>query len=158
MKGQAWSLDAILAIGVVVVAIIGFFIFTSGNVSERGTKQLVEENTALSAGTQGPEQGSLSFVMQQLDEARVLRLSKMPYADAKRELGLTTDFCIHFTDNNGNIIPIGGVWFLGSPDINVTVPGPLNEKFIFTCNGTLLAPSCTDTAVAGTALEAICKG
>jgi hypothetical protein len=156
MKGQAWSLDAILAIGVVLVAIIGFVMFTSDSFSKEGTKRLVEENTALSAGTQGPEQSSLSVIMQQLDEARVLRLSKMPYTNAKRELGLTTDFCIHFTDNDGNIIPIGGVWFLGSPDLNVTVPGPLNEQYVFTCNGTLLAPSC-DT-VKDTALASVCKG
>ncbi len=156
MKGQAWSLDAILAIGVVLVAILGFFIFTSGNVSDRGTQQLVQENTALSAGTQGPEQGTLSFVMQGLDESRIVRLSKLNYVDAKRELGLTTDYCIHFTDSNGNIMPIGGVWFLGSPDLNVTVPGPGNVDYIFTCNGTLLSPGCA--SVAGTALESVCKG
>ena len=142
-EGQVWSLDAIVAIGVVVVAIIGLIIFSSGLTGERGTQQLVQENTALTQGTGSPSQSNLSILQAELDEARVQALSRMSYDDAKRELGLTTDFCIHFTDQNGNIMPVGGVWFLGDPDLTVTVPGPGNIEYMFTCNGTLLLPKCS---------------
>jgi hypothetical protein len=155
-QGQVWSLDAIVAIGVVVVAIIGLIIFSSGLIGQRGTQQLVAENTALTQGTASPSQSNLSILQQQLDETRVQALSRMSYEDAKRELGLTTDFCIHFADQSGNIIPVGGVWFLGDPDLTVTVPGNGGVSYTFTCNGTLLLPACANLP-ANSALRFVSK-
>ena len=130
---QIWSLDAILAVVLLSFAIIGFIVFTSSMVPQRRTAQLVQENAVLANALSAQVQDSNFTVLQDhLDETRIAQLSKMRYADIKTQLGLTTDFCIYFTDKSGNLVKKGGVYFLGAPYINISAGG-----CIFSCNGTL---------------------
>jgi len=136
-KGQVFSGDAVIAIVVLVLAIIGFLIFSQRTGDERATSSLVEENSVLADVLSAQQTGGdVPIIGERLDEARIRQLHALDYQSLKRELGMKSDFCIHFTDTNGNLVPIAGVWFLGSPDINVSV-----GTFLFTCNGTLLGAS-----------------
>ena len=123
-QAQVWSVDAIMAVTVVVIAVIGFFIFSTNTLSQRGNVVLTEDNTVL-ANTIGASAagGNVTLLKEQLDEQKIVELSKEPYAQVRQELGLQSDFCIYFTDRNNHLLEIGGVRFLGSPDINVTVGG-----------------------------------
>ncbi|MEK6822353.1 MAG: hypothetical protein AABY13_00870, partial [Nanoarchaeota archaeon] len=113
----------------------------ASRVGERRTATLIEENSILAGAiSSAPTDSNLSILRDHLDEARIVRLSKMNYTDVKRELGLVTDFCIYFTDERGNFVDIGGVRFLGSPTINVTL-----GKLLYACDGTLLTlTQCND--------------
>lgn len=134
LKGQVWSMDAILAVVLVVMAVIGLIVFSSSQVSTRRTATLVEESAVLSDTLGAP--GDIGVIADTLDEQRVAQLARMDYLQIKQELGLASDFCIHFTDTAGNLKDVGGVRFLGSPSINVSVGG-----LRYTCNGTLLTPT-----------------
>jgi hypothetical protein len=142
-KAQVWSVDAILAVVMVIVAVVGFIIFSVSLSSPRKTANLVEESDIL-ANTLGAQSSvtNISIIGDRLDERRVVQMSKLPYETLKHELGLVTDFCIYFTDRRGNLVDIGGVRFLGSPDINITV-----GTFTYSCNNTILGikPQCSDT-------------
>ena len=126
-------MDAVMAVTVVVIAMIGFFVFTSGTLNSQGNDALIEENTILATAMGSPSAGgNLSLSSAQIDEVRILALSKKNYTQIKQELGLVTDFCIYFTDKDNSLVDIGGVRFLGAPNINVTV-GDLH----YSCDGTL---------------------
>ena len=45
----------------------------------------------------------------QVDEKAVEEIMKEDYIKLKAELGLKNDFCIHFENNNGELIKINGI-------------------------------------------------
>jgi hypothetical protein len=133
MKAQVWSMDAILAVVMVVMAVIGFFVFSSSTLSQQRTTSFLDESSLLANALGAQEaNATLSIIADHMDEKRIMQLSKLDYTSLKRELGIASDFCVYFTDRNGNLIDIGGVRFLGSPYINLTVSG-----MHYSCNGTL---------------------
>lgn len=134
-------MDAIIAITVLVIAVIGFVVFTTSTAPERRTRTLIEENAVLANAIGAETLGSeLALLQETIDEQRVQQLANTPYEELKQELGLTTDFCIHFEDENGNLIDVGGVYFIGAPNVEVTVGG-----LTWKCDGTLVTQTqCND--------------
>ena len=56
----------------------------------------------------------------QVDVKKVDEVSKKDYAALKREFGVESDFCIHFEDDDGNIVRINGMGTgIGSPRVKV---------------------------------------
>ncbi len=152
-KAQIWSSDAVIAVAVLVVAVIGLIVFTGGRGAESQHASLVEENSVV-ADALVSQQAAGGIIDQSLDEDRIRQLHAMDYDTLKRELGIKSDLCIHFTDDKGSLVPIAGVWFLGSPDITVTVPTSTGDM-TFTCNGSITDCDC---GTIGDVLKPLCRG
>ncbi len=56
----------------------------------------------------------------QVDVEKIEEMTKIDYLTLKNELGIKSDFCIHFEDDEGNVIKINGMGVgIGSPKIKV---------------------------------------
>ena len=107
-KAQTWSLDAMIAVGMFVIVIMSFFYIVS-QISETGkTDELVIEgrkiqDSLISSGSGG----NLNIIVgNAVDEKGLNNLAEKDYEKLKREFGVRGDFCIHFEDDDGNIIYI----------------------------------------------------
>ena len=113
----------VIGLSVFIIALAAFFIYTSTNGTEIGTKErlLKENQVVLSALESSPEFAVL--YRGTLDEELVRKLAAYDYETLKQKLGLTKDFCILFQDAYGNLVEVAGVHSIGSPKINYTFDG-----------------------------------
>ncbi len=121
-KAQFWSMDAIIAVVVFMVA----FVLVLGIIVELG-----EGDVRVDLQTQGATiqtvlaaDRPVSFLDGvDIDADRLALFTAIPYDDLRDELGIDGDFCIYFEDEDGNIIPVpstgGTAPGVGHPDIIV---------------------------------------
>lgn len=135
-KGQIWSTDAIIATTVFLIAFIAIILIINTVIFKPAKEKiLIEENEHIS-DTLSAQSTGYSFVYNdRLDVGKMEEFADLTEGDdnyeaMKRELGLKSDFCIHFKDEEGNIIRVGDTILLGDPQAVVELDGePYN------CNG-----------------------
>jgi hypothetical protein len=63
----------------------------------------------------GNEQKSLAFVVKdKVDSSKLADFASKDYAALKEELGVEYDFTLYFEDEQGNLVPIGDRYCIGS--------------------------------------------
>lgn len=86
----------------------------SGDVANQLMSQLVVDNSRQS--------NDVGFIVKGAVDPQLLQyFASMDYEQIKAHLGVQNDFVIHFEDENGQLIPIGDKWCIGSN--NATVNG-----------------------------------
>ena len=110
-EGQTWSVDAIVAVAVFVVAVIAFFWALTYLGESQKLKQLAQSGESLSetVSVSGSDNSTrIPFVQENnvVNEEKLMEFSNKSYEQLKNELGLVHDFCIHFEDEYGNLINI----------------------------------------------------
>jgi len=105
-KGQAISIDLILALLVFVSVIVGFFYVVSilSEKDETGTIKRQGEDIPRSLQA---NVSKFAFIKgNQIDIAKLLEFADQDYRQLQNSLGISNDFCIFIEDENGNVIPI----------------------------------------------------
>ena len=120
-RGQTLSMDAIVAIGLFALIIIFFFSVTTDRAEQQRIGSLESETTRLLAAVSSIGNDTSAFIQgSKVDAYKIALAANLTYAELKTALGITSDFCIHFEDANGNIINISGnVTGLGSSLIKI---------------------------------------
>ena len=119
MKGQAWSIDIIIAVVLFVAAFMFFYVTISGAPTSETTAILIEDGEQLA--TMLTSDTELSVVKEnKLSDSKVIKVSDISYEEIRRIAGLKSDFCIHFEDESGNIINVTGVQSIGNSEVNIT--------------------------------------
>lgn len=133
-KGQSFSMDIMIAVGVFVLAFIAFYFFISAPPKEVKTATLTEEGELAVKAITESETSNISFISDNtIDEAKLQEVASKDYAELKHDLGLVSDFCIHFEDEKGNLINISDVATIGSQDINITVEDESGDIIVVRC-------------------------
>ena len=135
-KAQIWSVDIMIATFIFLIAfILGIVVINKVFFQAAGDDLLIKENKLIS-DTLSTDTKEYSFVQNdQVNASKLETFSNMDYNELKRELGLKSDFCIHFKDEEGNVVPIGEIVLLGDPDSIIQLN---NQEFY--CNGTSVEP------------------
>jgi hypothetical protein len=122
-KGQMWSYDIIMAVVIFTLAIGIFYSLVASSSISTKTQTLSEEGSIVALVTSsGEKQTDVSFIRNdKLNKRRYSRFINQSYDDTKSQLGLTSDFCLHFEDGEGNILNISGKTTYGSPRVNITL-------------------------------------
>ncbi len=120
-KAQTISADAMIAVALFMIAIIFFFSISNDDSGEKKVKGLQSENSKLVYALSGEKNASESFVTgSKVNERKLGELAELNYGSLKDAIGIDADFCIHFEDEEGNVINISGSKTgLGSPLITV---------------------------------------
>ena len=84
----------------------------SGDVASLLMSELVVDSSR-----QGNDVGFI--VKGSVDPQLLQYFASMDYEQIKSQLGVQNDFVIHFEDENGQLIPIGDKWCIGSKNANV---------------------------------------
>ena len=133
-QGQVWSMDMLISVGVFMLSFIIFYLIVLSTSKQGKMGVLIEENEMLVSAIQSSDPTSdISFVVENvIDEEKLKTLAAKDYDTIKKELGMVSDFCMYFADQEGKVKDMGGIRFIGSPQMNITVKG-----FVYSCNGTL---------------------
>lgn len=126
MKGQQWSLEAILAITVFLVVFIFLVTFITSRPLDN-TRQLELQSVKIYEEAKSPDKGFVDGTRldyNKMDGWYDIVNDPERLAQFKKELGLTADFCIYFEDANGTRgIPYNNTttiyYGLGDPSITI---------------------------------------
>ncbi len=120
-KGQTVSLDTMLAVLLFVVAVIMLFYLSGPASKNRQSERLESESRTMPATLSSQQNDSGSFVEgTKVNDEKIEQVSNLSYEVLKAQLGLESDFCIYFEDEQGNLVPIKNKVGIGSPLVNIS--------------------------------------
>jgi hypothetical protein len=120
-KAQTWSTDALVGVALFIIAAILVY-YLLGPVKDREQQKNIEDDSKKIPNSLGSDQNFTSTFIynSKVDEAKLIGVSNLSYESLKNNLGVSSDFCIYFEDENGNLVPIGDKQGLGSPVANIS--------------------------------------
>ncbi len=140
-QGQTWSVDALLAVLVFVLAIFVFVYFLLFSSNTNVIEQLQSESELLSlrlsSNTPNSSDSFAFIINNRVDKERVVELAgrastSSDYENLRAELGIRNDFCIYFEDKDGNLVSVSGetddVIGIGNPDFVISPNENPNEN------------------------------
>ena len=114
-KHKGLSDGAVIALFLIFVAIIIIVFGTDSQMTQKDQIKLL--NTfVIETGEEGR---SAIIVGNNLDRNMLLKLANEDYADLKALLEVTSDFVIHFEDENGNIVEVIDKPCIGSGNVKI---------------------------------------
>ncbi len=130
-KSEIFSLDVLVAAGIFMIGIILFFYVLTHSGKESGVTDLAAEGERATSMLLGTNSSSAVIVHNKVEKDNLMKLANLSktvqgYMELKAQLGITSDFCIHFEDENGNLVDIDDSpgrtrYSIGSPRLNYTV-------------------------------------
>jgi hypothetical protein len=128
-KSQTFSMDMMIAIGIFIIGIVVLLYLIVGN-SSNVSEKLATDSEILPQRLMASDEMSATnntFVVQnKVDLSRLNKTLSKDYDELKKELDISSDFCIHFEDENGNLVnldPDPGylTYSIGSPKLTIIV-------------------------------------
>lgn len=114
-KSQTWSLDALIAMALFMVAIMAFFYITSYSATSKKTESIEQESQTLPESLLAEGNESKGFVIDnRINPEKLSEFANQSYDEIKKNLGIKNDFCIHIEDENGFLILINNKTGIGS--------------------------------------------
>ncbi len=104
-KSQTWSTDAIVAVIIFTFVALSFFYITGKSTQKKEVDVVALEARKLPDLFSQSNNNSISFLTDnRVNVQKLENLSTFSYSQLKTQLGLINDFCIHFEDEDGNVI------------------------------------------------------
>ncbi len=121
-RAQTWSTDAL--VGMTLFFITALLLYYLMGPVKKGEQDegLQAESKKLPEILSSEQNMTQVFIKgSKVDESRLLDASMLGYENLKSLFGISSDFCIYFEDEKGNIVPIGGNRMgIGSPLANIS--------------------------------------
>ncbi len=128
-KAQTISFDAVIAVVLFSAASILLFFVLDKNTTVTQFKSVEQDAEKLTDVVSSPQNFSISIVSgSKVDEDRLAELAERAYAGPgdydytylKSQYGISSDFCIHFEDEKGNVVPASDQTIgIGSPEVKI---------------------------------------
>lgn len=142
LKAQTWSLDVLVAASVFIVGIIIFFYIVSYSGDKGIIEQLSAESELIPEALISPDvasaRGITIIIGNKVDTQRLKAFINKSYDQIKNELGVRSEFCIHFEDEDGNILdlddnPDATKYSIGNPKLNLTFVNETGDEVVMPC-------------------------
>jgi len=109
-KAQAWSSDLLIAGAIFLVGIIIFLYVISGVSTTKSIDALLKDANIISDFVVSTVADPCSFVDDNVLKAPMLaQCAAFTYSQLKTRMRADADFCIHFEDDEGNLINISAI-------------------------------------------------
>lgn len=121
-KAQTISFDALVGVGLFVVAVIFFFYMVGRETVGDKAGNVEKESEKISEMLASPQNTSFSLVSgAKVDTLKLEELSNMDYEVIKAHLGMQADFCIYLEDEKGNVVPVSDKKLgIGNSKVNIS--------------------------------------
>ena len=129
-RGQSISGDVMIATSLFIVGVMIFLFIVMSNTETKSLQELVSEAQKISDAVSGSEatvdENMCNFIINNRIDSGKLAKCAENYNISKQVMAVSTDWCIHFEDIEGNIVNISPITGkqgigLGSPEINFTI-------------------------------------
>ena len=141
-KSQTWSLDILIAVSVFVVGIIIFFYIVTYTGDGSLAEDLAAESELIPEKLISPDETSAEDIVivigNKVDDGRLKTFISNDYEEVKSQLGIRSDFCIHFEDEEGNIVDLNDhpnltQYSFGDPRLNITFVNETGDQVVIPC-------------------------
>lgn len=122
-KGQTYSLDIILAVGVFVVAITFLFIYVGTRQEAISIEELEREGEYLTEVLRNSPNKTFVIIESgnKINKKRLDVVANLSYSEIKQGVGVRSDFCVYLEDRDGNLVNVtGNLTGFGSPAVNIS--------------------------------------
>lgn len=102
--GQTWSIDVVIGVLVFLLVLGVFYALLMNNAQTDTTELKIASETIAEKLTSDTETGIVSG--EAIDQEKLRAFAMEEYARLKQELGVNTEFCVFFEDENGNVVNI----------------------------------------------------
>jgi hypothetical protein len=104
-KSQIFSLDVMVAVGLFMLAAIMLYYFIGSDKESELNDLVYDEGTQIPELLAAPQNQSLSFVHGgEVDPERLDTFVRMNYNQTREALGIVSDFCFYFEDEQGHVV------------------------------------------------------
>lgn len=118
-RGQTFSTDALIAVVLFFMAAIMLFYLSEPAADSRQAGKLQRDSESLILALSSEQNTSAVFIKgAKIDTGKLDATVNLSYESLKNQLGVDSDFCVYFEDEQGNIVPIKGKMGVGSPLAN----------------------------------------
>lgn len=120
-KAQTTSADAFIAVALFIIVVMFFFSISGEQFGEKKARDLQASLAKLVSSLSATRNTSESLLLgTRVNEQRLQQLSSLEYQRLKDAIGTETDFCIHFEDEEGDVVEISDtVTGLGSSFVRI---------------------------------------
>ena len=109
-KSQTFSMDILIALGIFIAGIVVFLYLIGGNSEKDISNKLVAESEVLPqrliAADEFSKTNTTIIIGNRVDSMLLNRSISKNYASMKNDLDMVSDFCIHFEDDNGDVVDL----------------------------------------------------
>ena len=131
IKGQMWITDFIIATVIFSLMVVIYIVNTS-NLSTQDSQSiedLIKDSQFISDSLLSPglpnnwdKDNVVSVGITNnnnlINRTKLLRFKNLNYSQSKKKFGITNNYFIYFTENNGTPLSVDGVCGIGSPLVN----------------------------------------
>jgi hypothetical protein len=109
-KSQTFSMDILIALGIFIAGIVVFLYLIGGNSEKDIGNKLVSESEILPqrliAADDISKTNTTIIIGNRVDTLLLNKSISKNYTAMKNDLDMVSDFCIHFEDDNGNLVDL----------------------------------------------------
>ncbi|MBN2454174.1 hypothetical protein JXB11_01375 [Candidatus Woesearchaeota archaeon] len=108
-KAQTWSMDVLFAVGIFVAGILVLY-YLIGTGAESGIpREVVEDGKKIPEILSTSQNESIGFLLGgKVNQDKLENFAAMDYNETKKILGVSSDYCIYFEDDEGNVVNVSG--------------------------------------------------
>jgi hypothetical protein len=102
-------MDVMVAVGLFIVGVMLLYYFVGVRSESAISEEIAREGEQLPELLSAPQNESLGFITGgKVDREKLQKFANLSYNETRKALGITSDFCIYFEDEEGNIVNISG--------------------------------------------------
>lgn len=109
-KSQTFSLDIMIALGIFIIGIVVFLFLIGGNQDKKSDEKVIAEAELLPNRLIAEDEYSTTnttiVVGNKVDSELLNKNIAKNYSDVKRELEVVSDFCLHFQNDEGELVDL----------------------------------------------------
>jgi len=141
-RSQTFSMDILVALAIFIAGIVIFLFLINGNADNKTGDKLVSEAESLPqkliASDEYSSTNTTIVIGNKVDSWLLNRSLSKNYTALKRELDLVNNFCIHFEDDNGNVVdlnedPCKVQYSMGDPRLMLTIKDQSGTETTVAC-------------------------
>jgi len=136
-KAQIFSTDVVIATILLILAFTTVIYLVSRSGETASSKELIKDNRMISE-VLTKQESTIGFLFNnKIDETKLEEFATKDYEDIKQAMGLESEFCMHFEDEDGNLFVVEGVKVMGNPEASVILTDENGIDQEFFCNGVI---------------------
>jgi hypothetical protein len=108
-RGQGWSMDVLVSVGLFVAGLLLLYYFIGERSDTTLPPDIIDEGRQIPELLSTEHNETIGFIDGgKIDREKLEQFANITYNETKKILGVQSDFCIYFEDEEGYIVNVSG--------------------------------------------------
>lgn len=122
-KAQVFTGDLLIGITIFLLAFGGIIVFLYYSQSKVSLPNLVDDGKVVSRTVAGSGELGVRTEAGGVNTVKLRDIAEENYTNLKSDIGVRSDFCIFFTDLDGDMVDVAGKYTIGTNGTEINVSG-----------------------------------